>query len=173
MQTHTSRFPLKNSGLPAFDFAGFSWPRYLATLPTGSKAARLERYKKPITGPYYHAPKPESAGRGKGFYLDSAGAPGLRWTWADEVEGSRIRHTGWFTDECEDSIMRGVVFRLPKGRGFLAGWSMGEGMASAVEGEVFDDEIDCARAADSLAETLAEREREYQAAQMAEDGEAA
>lgn len=173
MQTRTSRFPLADCGLPAFDFAGFSWPRYVATLPRGTMAKRLAQYKAPVTGPYYHAPKPEDAGKGKGFYLDSDGTPGLRWTWADDVQGSRIRHTGWFTDETADSTIRGVVFRLPKGRGFLAGWSMGESMASAVECEIFEDEIDCARAADGLAESLAEREREYQAAQMAEDEEEA
>lgn len=173
MQTITSRFPLANCGLPAFEFAGFNWPRYVATLPRGTMAKRLERAKNPATGPYYHAPKPEAAGTGRGFYLDSDGMPGLRWQWCDEVSGASIRHTGWFADECETTI-RGIVARLPKGRGFLAGWSMGESMASALEAEIYSDETEAARMADSLAESVAEREREYQAAQLADDeGEAA
>lgn len=160
---HTSRFNLADSGLDAFAFAGFQWPRFVATLPTGSTAKRLERYKQPLTGPYYHAPRPKQETGGRGFYLESAGAPGLRWNWCDEVEGSRVDHTGWFTDDHGSAYkIRGIVLRLPKGRGFLAGWSMGENMASSLDCDIYDDEIDAARAADSMAENVAEAEREYQ-----------
>lgn len=162
MQTATARFPLP---APAFEFAGFSWPRYVATLPAGSLAKRLERSRTRIIGPYYHAPRPVTGQHpGLGFYHESDGAPGLRWTWCDEAEGVRIRHTGWFTDEHGDGgTIRGVVFRLPGGRGFLAGWSMGEGMASELDGDIYDDEAGAAYAADSMAECAAEREREYRA----------
>ena len=55
--------------------------------------------------------------------------------------------------------------RLPHNRGFLAGWSMGEGMISEIEYTVYDDERNAAWAADSLAEDVAEKEREFQESQ--------
>lgn len=163
MQTQNSRFPL-----PAveFTFAGFTWPRRVAVLPVGPKAKRLDRYKNPSTGGYYHAPLPVAAPHpGQGCYLESAGAPGLRWSWCDQVEGVRIDHTGWYTDDHGDSdTMRGVVWRLPSLRGFLAGWSMGRNMATSVDADIYETERAAAYAADQLAERAAETEREYQAA---------
>lgn len=162
MKTLFSIFPLQ----PAqFSFASFTWPRYVATLPKGSKDKRLERYKRPICGPYYHAPRPENAGKGPGFYLGDDSAPFLlRWQYCDEVATS-IRHTGWFADEYQDDKFRGLVFRLPRGRGFLAGWTMGEGMSSAVDGCIYDDELSAALAADSMAEKAADDEREAREAE--------
>lgn len=162
MRPLTSRFHLANCGIAPFEFAGFTWPRFIATLPKGSTATRLARYKNPVTGPYYHAPKPGADGTG--FYLESDGMPSMRWQWCDAIARS-IEHSGWFTSDhqiCGETI-RGLVFRLPGGRGFLAGWSMGEGMASGLEYEIYTDEIDAAYAADSLAENIAEKEREYHA----------
>jgi hypothetical protein len=144
---------------PEFNFAGFAWPRYVARLPQGSFKQRIERAKNRCTGEYYHAPKPTQAGKGCGFYLESDGQPFTRWAWADDVVS--LHHTGWFCDEDESQTMRGIVARLPHGR-FLAGWSMGEGMASEVDGYIYNDEEDAARAADSMAENAAERERDYQ-----------
>lgn len=167
MQPHTSRFTLTGCGLPAFAFASFAWPRFVATLPIGPKAHRLAQYRNPVTGPYYHAPHPDHAGKGRGFYLDDTAA-GLRWQWADEVAGSRVDNTGWFCDDYQLQKIRGLVARLPRGRGFLAGWSMGENMASVLDCEIYDDETDAARAADSMAESAAEIEREYQEEQLYE-----
>jgi len=144
-----------------FRFAGFDFPKYVFTLPTGPFKKRIERMKNSGVGAYYHAPTPNQH-KGVGFYLDSDGMPGLRWKWCDEVEDVRINHTGWFCDEYQDGKLRGIVMRLPKGKGFLAGWSMGEGMSSSVDCDIIDNEIDAARTADSLAENAAEREREYQ-----------
>ena len=94
-------------------------------------------------------------------YLDSDFFPGLRWKYADEVSRS-IRHTGWFCDEYGDDTIRGLVLRLPKGRGFLAGWTMGEHMATEIDVSwIHDDEVEAARAADDMAERAAERNREY------------
>ena len=133
----------------AFDFAGFSFPKYVWA-----------------KGPYYTAPTPNASGRG--FYLDDAGAPGLRWEYADEV--ARLNHQGWFTDnEGWGDTIRGIVLRLPKGRGFLAGWTLGAGMASSVGYEVYRDATEAAYAADSIAERAAEDEREYQRALDAEE----
>jgi hypothetical protein len=158
MKTQTSRFPLP---FPSFTFAGFTWPRHVATLPRGSKTKRLAGYKQPVCGPTYHAPKPSEAGKGCGFYLgENPGPFSLRWQYCDEV--ARINHTGWFCDEYQDSKIRGLVFRLPKSRGFLAGWTMGEQMASGMECDIYETEREAAYAADGLAESIAEKEREYQ-----------
>jgi hypothetical protein len=119
-----------------------------------------------MCGDYYHAPTPSAKGRG--FYLSAREAPGLRWEWADECDGARIRHTGWFCDEDQCTKIRGIVMRLPRGRGFLAGWSMGEGMASTVDySPIFDNAADAAACADSMAENAADNEREYQARESA------
>lgn len=150
---------------PEFTFAGFTFPKHVWTLPRGNMAKRLAARKPVVCGDYYHAPKP-NCNAGIGFYLASDGAPALRWQWADDVV--RLQHQGWFCDEYQDSIIRGVVFRLPHGRGFLAGWSMGEGMASELDLFVYGDEESAAYAADSMAERVAEAEREYQAAQAEE-----
>ena len=170
MQTLTARFPLPAA---EFTFAGFNWPRQVAALPSRDKARRLSRYTNSSTGPYYHAPKPATAERtGWAFYLASDGAPGMRWEWCDLVEGigRAIDHSGWYTDEHRDGAkIRGVVFRLPHGRGFLAGWSMGEGMVTSLDACLYGEETDAALAADELAESAAEAERDYQAAAEAAD----
>lgn len=156
-----------------FHFAGFSWPRHVVELPKGRLVDRLAAFKRGErreASPYYHQPAPlAGAHPGRGFYHNDAGMPGLRWQWADDVtydDGRAvIGHTGWYTDDDgAGDTMRGIVFRLPHGRGFLYGWSLGEGMASSVEGAIWpgDDERGAARAADQCAEHAAEKEREYQ-----------
>ena len=121
------------------------------------------RGKNRTCGPYYTTRKLIAGPHpGRSFYLDSDFAPGLRWQWCDDVT-IRIDHSGWFTDEYGDGYkIRGIVFRLPRSRGFLAGWSMGIGMASEIDCTIYDDEIVAAYAADSMAEDVADREREYQ-----------
>lgn len=161
-QTHIMK-SIQRPLTPEFNFAGFAFPKYVWSLPRGPLSRRLERAKYPITGGYYHAPRPieKRADAGQGFYLKGTGSPfSLRGQWCDGVEGVRIGHTGWFCDKYQDDKIRGIVFRLPKRRGFLAGWSMGEGIASEVEGTIYESEEDAARAADSLAERVAEDERE-------------
>lgn len=152
-----------------FRFAGFEFPKYVWDLPKGSIATRIERRKPVVCGAYYHAPKPQGRDGGMGFYLDSDGMPGLRWAWCDDV--ARIRHTGWFCDDFQDTKIRGLVMRLPHGRGFLAGWSMGEGMASEIEYSIYADEESAAWAADSLAEAAADSEREYRENEESEEEE--
>jgi hypothetical protein len=160
LTTHFSR------PAPEFSWAGFAFPKFAWTLPRGSKAKRIQDHKKPVCGPYYCAPKPNSVD-GTSFYLESDFMPGLRWQWCDEVTSS-IRHTGWYTTEYGDGDkIRGLVLRLPKGRGFLAGWSMGESMASGAEYTIYATEREAAVAADGIAEIMAEKEREYQAAEDA------
>lgn len=155
---------LSKCGIPAFTFAGFTFPKYVWTLPKGDFKKRIERHVNACTGDYYHAPEPNNTvDRSIDFYLDSDGMPDLRWKWCDEVDGCHVDHTGWYTDEYGDSWkIRGIVLRLPNNRGFLAGCSMGRGMASTVEYQIYDDEVDAAYAADSIAESTAESERDYQ-----------
>lgn len=140
---------------PEFTFAGFTWPRYI---PEFSKSKYDRRTFRAV---YYHAPKPLTGGLhpGRGFYLADHGSPS-RWKWCDDVVSS-IRHKGWFCDPYQDETIRGLVVLLPHGR-YLAGWSMGEGMASEVGGYIYTDIKEAARAADQCAEYAAERERDYQ-----------
>ena len=151
-----------------FAFAGFQWPRYVATL-TPLSSLRKKREMRKLCGGYYHAPTP-NANNGRGFYLSDAGQPFTRWQWADDVEGAHISHRGWWIDDYRDGKIRGIVVLLPHGR-YMAGWSMGTGMASTIEPGVFDDIDDAARMADEHARVAADNEREYQAQQETENGE--
>ena len=159
MKTLLQLFPLP---APEFTFAGFTFPRHVSVLPRGSRAERIERHTKPLTGPYYISPEPLVGGKqGKSFYLKSDFAPGLRWKWADEAS-PHINHTGWYCDNSCDQKIRGIVLRLPSGRGFLSGWSMGEGWASGIDTtHVFLREVHAAQYADGLADDCAENERNY------------
>jgi hypothetical protein len=62
-----------------------------------------------------------------------------------------------------------IVARLPGGRGFLAGWTMGAGMFSVLDRDIFDDAKDAACVAHSLAENAAERQAEFEAEYGADD----
>lgn len=149
--------------MDSFNWAGFTFPRHIVALPRGSKADRLQAARVGnACGPYYTSPEPitGSARGAYGFYLGECKR--MRWTWADGISGAGIRRKGWFCDDFGGETIRGIVVRLTHGR-MLAGWSMGEGMASSIEcDEVFTDEIEAARRADGLAESVAEKEREYQ-----------
>jgi hypothetical protein len=78
----------------------------------------------------------------------------------------RLDHNGWYVDHSQGETTRGVVYRLPSGRGFLAGYSDpwngakdGSGPCSLAF-EVFAEPEDAAREADRLAECAGERYRE-------------
>ncbi len=155
-------------------FASFNYPRQCFTLPRQPLRQRLADFKtspRRLCGPYYQAepcPRQPHAAAAVGFYLASDFAPGLRWEYAHKL----IRcPRGWYCDPHGDGdTISGVVFRLPHGRGFLAGWTMGKGMASSLDtghGDIYASERDAALAADSMAERAAERERDYQAAEDA------
>lgn len=144
-----------------FTFAGFSFPKYAWHLPRGSFEKRIKDRKNPVCGHYYGTHTPNT--KESGFYLKSDFMPGLRWEWADDVNSS-IKHMGWWADVHQDTKIRGIVLRLPKGRGFIPACSMGEGMASTVDySKVFDDAEECALRADSMAENQAETMREESA----------
>lgn len=173
MQTQTSRFPLPPV---QYTFAGFTFPRRVAQLPKGTIGQRLEKARNPVTGPLYTFGNLDMTGEPKGWggYLTATECAGMRWAWCDEVEGvgRSIDHKGWFTDdEGTGDTIRGIVVRLPRSRGFLAGWSMGEGMATSLDLDIYETERDAAITANSIAENAAEAEREYQEKVRAEEEE--
>lgn len=102
---------------------------------------------------------------------------GLRWienigtAWrftgfADEI--CRIDHRGWFTDDFQSEVMRGVVYQLPSRKGenvFFVGYSDPYNDDCAFGRiEIGIDKNDAAHMADDIAKRCAETEREYQAA---------
>lgn len=152
--------------MDSFNWAGFTFPRHIVELPSGTRRERMQAAREnKACGPYYHAPKPITGGAhpGRGGYHSRAGIDGLRRVeYADDISGAGIYHDGWFCDEDQDQTIRGIVVRLTHGR-MLAGWSMGEGMCASIDcDEIFTDEIEAARRADGLAESAADSEREYQ-----------
>lgn len=79
-----------------------------------------------------------------------------------------LRYTGWYADDHCDATIRGVVGSLTHGR-FLAGWDHSDcdGGPWFDTSRIYDCERDAARAADSEAESVAESERERDAAYQA------
>lgn len=170
-------------------FAGFSWPRKVIRLVPaqyhGSVPAPLIRLREAHdalrgvaarfghrqTVNHKHLPwhefrvdtsyrtHPDPGAKTMFFYMGSDFAPGLRWKWADKVCDVSIDHVGWCSDAFCDDTIRGFVMALPHGRGFLAGWSMGEGMASEVSYEIHETEQRAAYRADQMAERVADEER--------------
>lgn len=111
-----------------------------------------------------------------GGYLKGETIEGGWWTLRVQLAPSRdvslpryVRGIdGYYTDEwCEETI-RPIVARLSHGR-MLAGWTMGEGMATSVDvSDVLTDECDAWVRAHAMAERAAEEERDYQASLCAE-----
>jgi hypothetical protein len=129
-------------------------------------------------GPYTWTPCSAAKRKGIGFYQSSKGLAmdragsivNLRLALASDLlpRHSRLRDTtGFYCDSFQDQTMIPVVARLPHGRGFLIGWTMGAGMAACLETDIYpakdeSDATDAARAAYRFAENEAERERVYQ-----------
>jgi hypothetical protein len=114
---------------------------------------RKYRDLRKVCGPYHF--RQDADAEYRSFYLDSDFAPGLRWRYADEVV--RIDHKGWFVDDFKEDVLRGIVLTLPKSRGFLAGYTMGDHMISFVNVKwIHDDECDAAWAADDEAHMAAD-----------------
>ena len=90
-----------------------------------------------------------------------AGAAFRREKYADECYQG-IRHEGWYTDaECDEKA-RGIVVRLPHEK-FIAGYEWSANGERVYFPEVFVDESDAARRADSHAESFADDCREHDA----------
>jgi hypothetical protein len=139
------------------------------------KTITLIDFRKPIaqrkrryTGPYRWTPaKP---GSGRGFYsrsldmlsVDPAGSTfRLRFDLANEHLGGRLsRINGYYADSFQYFTFHPIVARLPKRRGFLAGYSAGPGMCAALDATIYATAEDAAHAAHSMAEHDAEINRE-------------
>lgn len=131
-----------------------------------SLSQRLEARR--FCGPYSW--QPSAPGKGRGFYsgrdelaFDEAGSTlRLRLSYAYDclpAWHSLRRVNAYHCNPYGDGDMiKPVVARLPRGRGFLAGWTMGAGMCGALDSTVYQDEADAAQAAHAMAESDAERE---------------
>lgn len=126
-------------------------------------------------------------------WADDPGAVGLRFVgFADDLVGRGIEHRGWYTDaDGFGEVVRGAVYQLPARDGrarYLAAYREGSdgrrgwadtaepGAAAIACREVFETERggdaveavwEAARRADSIAETTAEQQREYNEAWQA------
>jgi hypothetical protein len=94
---------------------------------------------------------------------------------ADTIAIRTIRHKGWYiSDIHQDETTRGIVFRLPNNRGFVAGCTdpFKDGPC-ILEIESIEDEIGAALRADRIAQLYAEQckedEAKFEAEQKAEE----
>lgn len=132
-----------------------------------------------IVGPYTWTPSEPNKGRGfyqgsKGLYCDPRGSTfDLRLELAnDHLPGSRLADiNGYYVDSLESDTYRPIVARLPKGRGFLAGATMGAAMCAFLDGHIWETIEDAARGAHSEAEDAAERNREAEEQETEEEDE--
>ena len=112
---------------------------------------------------------------GQGFNGDGAarvavwyshdGAERWREVDAHRVEGVRIDHTGWYTDDidsCGLDLAKGIFCYLAHGR-MLAGYRLTVNDERVYFPGVFDCDKDAARMADEHARVTAEHESEYHA----------
>ena len=83
----------------------------------------------------------------------------------DASVGESRRITGYYADEFGDATLIPIVARLPRGRGWLAGYRADGDAGNYLVLDYADrytDRADASNAAHQLAESAAEREREYQ-----------
>lgn len=135
-------------------------------------------------GPYTWTPtqrgKPNGrnepfAGRGfyqssKGLSVDARGSTfDLRLDYARNHLGYQRRGTGPFSHEMISGEYDGIVARLPHGRGFLAGYTLGNGMCASLDGHIWDAIEDAARYAIDMAREACDADIEYAYAEMEGD----
>lgn len=117
-------------------------------------------------GPYHWTPT-NAPSKGRGFYqdckslkMDAHGSTfALRLEEANDLLPSHSRTRGTTAYWCDDdgfSTLTPIVARLPKGRGFLAGWTMGNGMCASLDSDIIEDAESAAYAAHSVARSTAE-----------------
>ena len=132
--------------------------RHNEKFPSGSAATwRTVRYAT-LTQPGHLA---QGMNGSAPIWYAHTGAAFPREEYADECYRG-IRHKGWFTDTYQEEKARGIVVRLPHGK-FLAGCEWSANGERVYFPEVFVDESDAARRADSHAESFADACREHDA----------
>lgn len=141
--------------------------------------------RKSRKSPYYREIQLVTDQRTIGFYCGSSSrdvlfcdrqgsAIDLRLERANEhLPNSRLSSIrSYYCDEDGCMSMEPIVARLPRARGFLAGWTMGSGMCASLDCTLWDDAEEAARYAHSLTESAAQREYEYRESEEAEEAEA-
>lgn len=132
----------------------------------GRSIAKRKESRK-FCGPYRWRPN-SKPGNGIGFYMasnglamDEHGSP-LRLR-LEMVGGSRYygRPSEYAFNEFGGSY-RPIIARLPSGRGFLAGATMGEGMSSFLDGFVYQEEEEARYAAHEEARIAALGQEEFE-----------
>ena len=150
---------------------------HVITLHDFSRPLAARKAARKHCGPYmWTVPALNAKASGRTFYFDRHGGIGdatfcLRIAPANDfLRGRRIaRINGYFADDCQDSTIYPYVVSLSHGRGFMPAYGEGPGMWGAVDYNIFDNAEDAAIAAHSAAERAAEREREFRAAEYAEE----
>lgn len=128
-----------------------------------SRTLAERREARRFCGPYTW--RPSRAGSGRGFYMGRDGVScdprgstfRLR---LEEVPANRRGVRAYCAGPDGDPFMP-IIARLPHGRGYLAGWTLGGGMCAELEPELHADEQEAHRAAHDAAERAADREAEY------------
>lgn len=97
---------------------------------------------------------------------------GLRFVgYADKILHT-IGHEGWFIDEFQDEVLRGVVYQLPSRNGrkrYAYGYEQSlDRVCAFLSFDPCDNEHDAARWADRMAELEAKAEWEYRIAELEE-----
>ena len=150
---------------------------HVITLHNFNRSLAARKAARKYCGPYtWTVPALNAKASGRGFYFDRHGGIGdatfcLRIAPANDfLRGRRIaRINGYFADDYQDSTIYPYVVSLPHGRGFMPAYGEGPGMWGTVEYDFFDTAEDAAIAAHDRAERAAEREREFRAAEYAEE----
>ena len=145
----------------------------------GRRTLRQRRDARRSCGPYTWTPaKP---GTGRGFYSssrnelecdDHGSTFRLRLEYArDHVGTWSARVHSFGCCEYGGDTFTPLIARLPRGRGYLAGWTLGAGMAGSLDAHVYESPSDAAYAAYDDAKWAADAEREYREGEM--EGDAA
>lgn len=83
---------------------------------------------------------------------------------ADEIARRTVKHKGWYVDDGFNDTTRGIVFRLPNNRGFVAGCTDPHNDGPCIlEIETIPDEIGAALRSDRIAQLYAEECKEDEA----------
>jgi hypothetical protein len=131
----------------------------------------LAKRKRKHAGPYRWTPqqrKPGTRHPGRAFYqhsrymaVDSHGSTfDLRLDYANTHAPVNWRRSGTFSNPDGNYEYVAIIARLPSGRGFLAGWTMGNGMLASLDGTIYETIEDAASAAYDEAERACKAEQE-------------